>query len=241
MFILQKIKKAFDNLLKFNKLFKNTIYISIGENCLTDNILARYHLKSFSTPYSHGRSNIDYAIQLEKENYKNLLNPTFIKIGHINSKEVQRNKYYRLENNIYKNMHQNGFEFTHHDIINNPNHLLSYKRKVERMKKLSASRKKIKFFYHHRANSNADLNLIISKARFFLKFYENTNCEFILFTQKMISDINKRSLHKFYNSINIKGYVFYCMSPWEGNDPKKLWALNDDDLIASMIYDVKKY
>lgn len=42
------------------------IWLSLGENCLSDNILSRHSLKSFSTPFSHARSNIDYALELEK-------------------------------------------------------------------------------------------------------------------------------------------------------------------------------
>lgn len=45
----------------------STYYLSLGENCLADDILKRYKLKSFSTPYSPTRSNIEYAIQSEKK------------------------------------------------------------------------------------------------------------------------------------------------------------------------------
>ncbi|MFJ5369320.1 DUF1796 family putative cysteine peptidase, partial [Bosea sp. CER48] len=44
-------------------------WLSLGENCLPDNILERNGLKMFSTPFSHGRSNIEYAIQLHSEGY----------------------------------------------------------------------------------------------------------------------------------------------------------------------------
>ena len=50
------------------------LYLSLGENCLPDGILKRYGLKSFSTPYSSARSNIQYAIENELNNYTELLN-----------------------------------------------------------------------------------------------------------------------------------------------------------------------
>ena len=51
------------------------LFVSIGENCLADDILQRHGQKAFSTPYSFARSNIDYAIKLEETEYNTLLLP----------------------------------------------------------------------------------------------------------------------------------------------------------------------
>ncbi|MCQ2587766.1 MAG: papain-like cysteine peptidase [Treponema sp.] len=39
----------------------------MGENCLPDNILSRNDLKSFSSPFSYCRSNIEYILAFEKD------------------------------------------------------------------------------------------------------------------------------------------------------------------------------
>lgn len=48
----------------------SNIYLSFGENCLTDRLLERHGLKSFATPFSWGLSNVEYILQIEKDKYK---------------------------------------------------------------------------------------------------------------------------------------------------------------------------
>ena len=239
------MKKLFKKKLKrlykdFKQVTSSTSYISIGENCLTDNILDRHSLKSFSTPYSHGRSNLDYAIKLESEGYKNLLSLKYLYHDHVGETKVVRNKYYSESENIYLELHQNGFEFTHHDVINNDAHKNSYERKALRMSSLN-KRKKLKFLYHYRDNANKDLNKIIKKASEFLAYYQKRNikCEFIFFTQDIISNEADRSIIKVHDANNIRGYVFKTLNIWGGDDPDLLWARTDDDLIRKMIKEIK--
>ena len=42
-------------------------WLSLGENCLPDNVLQRHGRKTLSTVFSSGRSNIDYAVSLEEK------------------------------------------------------------------------------------------------------------------------------------------------------------------------------
>ncbi|WP_405569735.1 DUF1796 family putative cysteine peptidase [Winogradskyella sp. Asnod2-B02-A] len=233
----KKLKRLYKN---FKQAISNTSYISIGENCLTDNILDRHNLKSFSTPYSHGRSNLDYIIKLESEGYKNLLNSKYLYHDHVGETKVVRNKYYSTSDNIYLDLHQNGFEFTHHDVINNDAHKNSYERKILRMLSLNNS-KKLKFLYHYRDNANKDINKIIIKASEFLAYYQKRNikCEFIFFTQDVILNQEERSVIKVHDTNNIKGYVFKTLDAWGGDDPDLLWARKDDDLIKEMIKEIK--
>lgn len=140
-----------------------THYISLGENCLTDNILERFGIKSFATPYSHGRSNIDYAIHLEREKYIDLLKIDFLYYGYAGKTKVVRNLHYSKSDNIFNEMHVKGFEFTHHDVINNETHRESYERKIERMLSID-DKSKIKFYYHYRNCDNQNLEIFISKS-----------------------------------------------------------------------------
>lgn len=226
--------------LIFKKRFSSTYYLSIGENCLTDNILSRYNIKSFSTPYSHGRSNLDYAIKLEKENYSNLLNEEYLYYGHVKEEKVARNRHYSESDNIYYELHLNGFEFTHHDVISNEAQRKSYERKILRMNSFTKG-KKLKFLYHYRNNVNKDLQLIVDKAEEFLGYYQKKGikCEFIFFTQNLVSKRRERSLLKVHDSNNVRGYVLKTLDTWAGEDQDLFWARNDDDLIAKMIKEIR--
>lgn len=232
--IIKKIYKDFKNRIA------KTHYISLGENCLTDNILQRNNLKSFSSPFSHGRSNIDYAIQLEKENYRNLLNPKFLIYDYVGELKVVRNRYYTVSDNIYNDLHRNGFEFTHHDVINDEPQRRSYERKILRMKSFD-KRKKLKFIYHYRNNENDDLSLIFNKAIEFLSFYQKRGikCDFIFFTQEIVLKREEREIIKVFNSNNIKGYIFKTLDLWAGDDQEVFWARKDDDLIKKMLKEIK--
>ncbi len=95
----------------------DTFYLSLGENCLPDNILRRHGLETFSTVYSSGRSNIDYALHLESEDYAYLLSQKYLYYDHVGAAKVVRNRRYSKADDIYEALQSNGFEFTHHDVI----------------------------------------------------------------------------------------------------------------------------
>ncbi len=217
---------------------KNTYYLSIGENCLTDNILYRFDIKSFSTPYSHGRSNIDYAIHLEMEKYRNLLTADYLYYDFIGEKKVVRNKHYSKSDIIFSPLHLNGFEFTHHDVIDNKVHLKSYQRKAERMCTLDKS-KKLKLVYHYRNNENKYFDLLIRKLQELLAFYQakGIRSEMIFFTQEIIARTDERALVKIHDTRNIKGFVLKTLETWAGDDEDVFWARKDDDLLSGMIKD----
>jgi len=235
--LINKIAAEFNSLKQKNS---DTYYLSLGENCLTDNILDRYKIKSFSTPYSHGRSNIDYAINLEKENYNDLLKNEYLFYDYVEESKVVRNKHYSISDDIYSELHLNGFEFTHHDVIGNTKHRKSYERKITRMKTFNDS-KKLKFIYHYRNNKNQQISSIVKKASEFLSYYEKRKitCEFIFFTQEIVADKSERSIQQVHNANNVTGYVLKTLEVWEGDDQEILWAKKDDDLLAKMISDIK--
>lgn len=99
----------------------------------------------------------------------NVLKSEYFCYEYVGETKVVRNKYYSELDRIYNELYQNGFEFTRHDIIKNDSQKKSYERKVLRIKSLG-KRKKLKFLYHYRDNENRDLELIIIKAEFFLRY-----------------------------------------------------------------------
>ena len=214
------------------------LFLSLGENCLTDNILDRHGVKSFSTPYSHGRSNIDYAIALERQNYEGLLEKSTL--YYPNTADVPklavRSNLINECDEIYSQMHMRGFEFTHHDVINNQNHRDSFKRKISRMLECRAD--KILFFYHYRTNPMENLEKLYVKLNEFLRFY--SNAKVIVFFQRIISKNGVRKISKTKISDNLFLFEFFTFDVWGGDIQDLFWAKVDDDLIEEMIIESGK-
>jgi hypothetical protein len=202
---------------------------------LTDNILQRHSLKSFSSPYSHGRSNLDYAIFLESTNYEGLLNKENLEIGFVGKSRVVRSKIVTKCDEIYHFLHKNGFEFTHHDIINNDKDRKSLIRKINRLNAIRG-KKKIVFFYHYRMNENQNREMIFQKANEFLKYYsEEKESYMMIFTQKIIKNRDERKLNYLKIDTYIHFFELFTEQIWEGENNDIVFAKPDDDLIKEML------
>jgi glycosyltransferase involved in cell wall biosynthesis len=225
---------------KLNLLFSKKIYVSYGENCLTDNILQRHFLKSLTTPFSHGRSNVEYILQLERDNYKDFLNPEYLRYEVLGKKEVPRLKKYNVVDNQYNDAHENGFEFTHHDVINNESHRFKMNKRVHALRKLNG-RKKFIILYHHRSNSRTNIDLLLKHLQELKELYSSNSLtsEVICFTQNIISDTIDRKLSYAQNN-GIHYFIFHTMNEWAGDNNDIFWAKCDEDLIVQMLSIVKK-
>lgn len=211
-------------------------WLSLGENCLPDNILQRHGLKSFSTPYSHGRSNIDYAISLERKKYRGFLHKKNLTYEYLGKLKVVRSKIINKCDNIYDGWHMKGFEMTHHDVIQSDKERSSFKRKIKRLRHIRG-KSNVVFFYHHRVNNNTNLDLIFQKTNEFLNFYltKNNQCYVIVFSQKIVDDHSERKVFFKRINSNILFYEFHSEHQWSGTNNDIFWARNDDDLIKKMI------
>lgn len=246
---LKKIKRLVKKLkAELNKTasaiktrFSKHLWVSLGENCLTDNILQRHNLKSFTTPYSHGRSNIDYAIQLEQLTYQGLLDSANLKYESLEGKDVVRSTLINRCDDIYHELQMNGFEFTHHDILKSSKAKNSLVRKVEKLLKYKGLKNYI-FFYHYRLGENISKDKIFEKAQQFSKFYElnNKKCFVIIFTQKIVDDKNDRGVAYSKISDVVHFFELSTIHNWEGDSQDIFWARLDDDLIHKMIATTKK-
>ena len=223
---------------------RQVLYLSIGENCLTDAILKRHGLKSFSTPYSHSRSNIDYVIEIEQNDYCNLLCPDSLYYANeqgIPLNAVRSKSIIKCED-IYSSAHQKGFEFTHHDVISDPKSINSYMRKIERMRQLRKQNQPVCFFYHHRYNDKMNPEKIISKIFKFLEFYNKTDVKravAVVFFQRI--DTNNKFLEHFDMGNGILVFKLHTPQVWAGKDENIFFAKNDDDLISEMFDLTKKF
>ena len=106
-----KYRKKFS---KFINLFSNKKYLSFGENCLADDILNRYYLKSYSSPYGSCRSNVEYILQIEKDVDNDFLNPKYLEICGTGG-DVRNIKYLEVTNK-YAPDNMEGFDFPHHNV-----------------------------------------------------------------------------------------------------------------------------
>jgi hypothetical protein len=228
---------------KYN-LFRNNfnVYVSFGENCLTDGILKRFNIKSFTTPYSHGRSNIEYINTIEKDNFAHFLNPNYLKYENLNGKQVVRSVYYTNQNNIYENSVMQGFEFTHHDVLNNPIHINTFNRRIDRLKALAGAH--LYIFYHHRYCEKTNEKQLLSDLSKIHDIYTNRNnlVHVILFTQKLVdTPLNRKVIYhppQSENSVHV--FYFYTLNIWGSSNQDIFWARIDDDLIAKMINFIQK-
>ncbi|MFC0340696.1 DUF1796 family putative cysteine peptidase [Paracoccus niistensis] len=71
-----------------NGLEPKVEFYSIGENCLGHDVLKRHGVDVQVTPFSHGRSNIDFISQLVDTGFQEMLEPEFLKYEIIYNKRV---------------------------------------------------------------------------------------------------------------------------------------------------------
>ncbi|MDR1501048.1 MAG: papain-like cysteine peptidase [Prevotella sp.] len=238
---LRRIYQQCKRIIKENRyIFSKKLYLSFGENCLTDNILDRHNIKSFTTVYSHGRSNIEYILQIEKDNYVNFINPQFIKYEELDSKLVPRLKIYDKITNSYNKLHTNGFEFTHHDIIKDESIRDKFTKRIDRLNKYKG-KKDIIIFYHHRLDALTDIDRLLGHLSELGQLYSKGehNAQIILFYQNIVENPIERKLeYKIFQNTHI--FVFNTLNIWGGDDQELFWARCDEDLIGEMIKKVKR-
>lgn len=217
------------------------LWLSLGENCLPDDILKRHGRKSFSTPYSSGRANIDYALALERNDYEGLLDPANLKYSDDLAKPVVRSTRYRESADLFDPWHSKGFEFTHHDVLKSAEASDSYRRKIDRL--LAARGKQdVVFLYHHRTTSRSDLPQLRSKLAEFQGLYlsERARCVIVLFHQVIIADSEERRVQADSFGTDLHEFTLHTRFRWGGNDPEIFWARNDDDLFRLLFSELDR-
>lgn len=217
--------------------YEKDIFFSIGENCLSDDILSRFSLKSFSSPYGSGRSNIEYILAFEKEGFADFINRDYMKYEYIGNKKVPRNKKYVATENKYNSTCINGFEFTHHDTIGDESIRKTIMRRCNRLMNITG--KNITMLYHHRYCEQTDMELLIHHLQLLSEIYEarGNSVNVYLFYQVIASDENQRRVERLQNG-NVYIYRFYTLKEWGGDDQDVFWARCDNDLLRVMIDDI---
>jgi Putative papain-like cysteine peptidase (DUF1796) len=210
-------------------------WLSLGENCLSDAILKRHGLRSQATPFSHGRSNIEYAIQADGSDFRGLLKRRNLVRDVVDGKPVLRSLLYTASPGLFCHSSSQGFELTHHDPIWNLRHRLSYMRKIARWISLRGSPDEVVFLYHHRlGTSPSNIRLVVEKLSAFSVQYSanrSRKCFILCLVQNIVPPGASRTfaIEEMTDRIWIIRIDSY--STWTGNG-RQFWALDDDDMIA---------
>ncbi|MGY5958275.1 DUF1796 domain-containing protein [Kosakonia sp. BK9b] len=243
---LKSLKKRVSNLHKKwiyrNNFSSEVLWISLGENCLPDDILRRHHRKSFSSVFSSGRSNIEYILQMEKDDYRNLLKPEFLQPFPDGTHTVVRSTCYNRCTGHYSERHMLGFEFTHHDPLNIKEDHRAFKRRIERQLSYRGT-KNFVFLYHHRITEQSDLLLLKAHLNEFLSLYNTGGCEckMVLFYQHIIPQASAKHIDFTPHDSGLLEFVCHTHEIWGGDDLETFWAKKDDALFADMFTTVDRY
>jgi hypothetical protein len=211
-------------------------WLSLGENCLPDDILKRYGLKSFSTPFSNGQTNLDYDLILERIRYKGFLDKENLKYEQQSLKRFSRSTITNACDNIYVDYHMRAFGTSYFDLINSEENRQSFSRKIQNLLSLRGKGNAV-FFYHYRYHEHQNLEKIFEKAFEYSTYYSKRKkkSHVIVFTQKIIGDISDKAIHYQRVRKNVHFFNFHTQQIWAGNDPYIFWAKPDEDLIKKMI------
>ena len=210
-------------------------FVPLGENCLADDVVRRHGLDPVINPYSYGRTNLDYALELEELGYDRLLDRQHLVAATSGTQTVVRSTAVIDCDPIFHPKHDLGFEFTHHDVLGNDDDRASIERKVARLHDLRG-RRPTWFFYHHRLHDGADLDAVVAKAERFVDHYgcPDGPSRFVVFGQQLVESADERGIHRVDHSDRVVSFVMRTFEAWEGDDDDLFWARPDDDLFAAM-------
>lgn len=197
----------------------NIVNISLGENCLIDELLSKYGIKKESYAFGSVRTNIEYDFEIIKDNFEDLLKSDLLVKKQVNgSQAVKNKKYSKVQNDIYCSTVIDSFEFTHHNVLDNNKDIESYNRKIERTK-IALESNDIIFWYHYRYSTNNNLEILIKQFDVFIKYLSKKNNKkkyhICIFTQIISDDIH--FINEQYNN-NINIVKCYEKNIWSGAD-----------------------
>lgn len=195
------------------------VNISLGENCIIDALLKRYNIKRESFIFGSVRTNIEYNFEIIKNEMKYLIDKKYLKKTIVNNitPVIKNTKYTNISKKIYDGSVSSGFEFTHHNVLENVNAYNSYCRKISRMKH-SLQNDSIIFWYHYRYSKLNNIDELLIIFRDFIKYLKakyNQKIKICIFTQ--ILDKNTRFHHEKYDE-DIHIIKCYDENKWGGNN-----------------------
>lgn len=243
---LKSLKRTLVNLHKKWRYRHNftsqVLWISLGENCLADDILRRHGRKSFSSVFSSGRSNVEYILQMERDDYRHLLKREFLHAFPDGEHFVVRSTFYTRCVGEYSARHMLGFEFSHHDPLSVKEDNRAFKRRIARQLNYRGN-KNFVFLYHHRMTERSDLPLLRKHLNELRSLYNinGCDCKVVLFYQKIVAEDLAKRIDCIAQNSGLLEFVCQTHEPWEGDDLETFWAKKDDALFAEMFTAVDEF
>lgn len=206
----------------------NFLWVSIGENCLTQNIIRDLGLNTLHSPFSWGRSSIDHVLYFLETDFREALDIQHFQkskrettvgfpgnVGLSNDNILQFAKV--QSENIHDPWHDL-FEWTHHD-ISQIEHYQQQEKRIQRFLSFKNVDNLI-FLYFYKIDdvNNPDTERVIKKLQRFLSFFKGNNVHAALFyVNKNITDLKRveSKRHK-----NILEFEFYTDHTWDTNAEK---------------------
>lgn len=108
-----------------------------------------------------------------------MLDPATLVRAEVTGSPVVRSAKFIECDPIYRDLHMNGFEFTHLDVISKPEARSSYERKAERLLALRG-KGDVVFLYHHRYSGASDLPLLREKLKRFADLYRSETAQCLM-------------------------------------------------------------
>lgn len=214
-----------------------TEFISLGENCLPDDVLSFLGLKNESYPFGGGRFNIEYIIQLIESDFDGLLDTENLSWGQTEAKAVVRNNHYTFKHDIYSETVTLGFEFTHHNVFEEAPRR-SFVRKIERFRKVLQSGNNIVFFYNYRYSEKNDIKTLENLIEQFLdalkkKYGHQYKC---LIVYQTLNQPTRAISTRQNESIFIAEFI--TKNEWEGDE---YWNGSPDRDLFKKLYDSSSF
>lgn len=207
------------------------VIVSIGENCLVDYYLKLLKVKNESFVFDNCRSNIEYVDQIIRSNFSKLIDKKYLFLKTVEkTRLVTKNNIYSVSNNIYCPYHVDGFEFTHHNLVDNINDYNSFMRKICRFRELLKSDMKIKFVYNYKFNQNYDKDCLIRLVNIFINnlatVYGN-KFKIIVISQELLSDHSEtlftvENKSEYLQHIHVKSCALWLNDNWNGKTDEAL-------------------
>lgn len=211
-------------------------YISLGENCLVDELLKKVMLKAESFPFGSGRFTIEYINSIIEEDYKNLLNPSYLKYEAVDGKQVVKNTFYKNANDIFCTTVSSCFEFTHHDVLKEKDKQ-SMERKIKRFEEVLNSDNKLVFIYNYRYSDKQNIAKVTELLNNFLSLIKSKydkKAKLILFYQTIT---NTSRGYTIITKGDLTACEFRCAEQWVGDDNYD--GSKDMDLFKAVLADRK--
>jgi hypothetical protein len=146
---------------------KNIIWVSLGENCVSQQIINKLGVKTAVSPYSWAFSTIDHIINLQEEDF--LIKDYEQATCPILKEKYSVHKGSKNSNDSFFVKTGKTLAFRHHDFFSNSENYEKIKRRMDRHKSLAGDG--VVFLYHHRIGDTPNCEYVRSKIEYFLDKY----------------------------------------------------------------------